>query len=213
MFQEQITSRADSPLLTMRAKLHDRLGPQGRETVRAMAAQAILASKPQSGDAPWVLFQHEGYKFRVRNLGDDLEVELTGEPTLDEALAARGLSHNRDGLTNADGRHTIKDASGEVVGRYTATEAWAEVIHDAKRPLPDFDPAKVRIERHRMSVTQGEASVFYDGRLLNRYGDKITLLERDATVPAGAQTIGGFHGYGDQDWIDTAHRVITRGSW
>lgn len=213
MFQEQITGRADTPFLTMRAKLHDRLGPQGRETVRAKAAQAVFDAEPLSGENTWVEFQHEGYKFRVRNLKDDLEVELTGEPTLNEALAARGLSHMRDGLTNADGRHTIKDAAGTIIGRYTATEAWTEVIKDTKRPLPDFDPSKVRIERHRMSVTQGETSVFYDERLLNRYGDEIRLLNKDATPPAGAIVIAGYCGYGDQDWIDTARRVITRGSW
>ncbi|WP_262267107.1 MULTISPECIES: hypothetical protein [Microvirga] len=213
MFQEQIASRSDNPFLMLRAKLHDRLGPQGRETVRAKATQAVFDAELRTEVDPWVEFAHEGYKFRVRNAGDDLEVELIGEPTLNEALAARGLSHKRDALTGADGRHTIKDASGTVVGRYTATEAWAEVINDTKRPLPDFDPSKVRIERHRMSVTQGEASVFYDERLLNRYGDQIKLLEKEATAPAGAQVIGGYHGYGDQEWIDAARRVITRGSW
>ena len=104
MFREQITGRADNPALTMTAKLHDRLGPQGRETVRARAAQAIFDAKPASGHTPCVEFQHEGYQFRVRNLGDDLEVELTGEPTLNDALAVRGLSHKRDGLTSADAR-------------------------------------------------------------------------------------------------------------
>jgi hypothetical protein len=58
-----------------------------------------------------------------------------------------------------------------------------------------------------------EASVFYDDRLLNRYGDKIVILEKEATAPAGAQVLGGFHGYGDAEWIDAARRVITRGSW
>jgi hypothetical protein len=64
-----------------------------------------------------------------------------------------------------------------------------------------------------MSVTQGETSVFYDGRLLNRYGDKIIILEKDATPPADAQVFGSFHGYGDDEWVDVARRVITRGSW
>ncbi|MDG2570920.1 hypothetical protein P7L87_25545, partial [Vibrio parahaemolyticus] len=148
MFQEQITGRSDNPFLALRAKLHDRLGPQGRETVRAKAAQTMLESQDLTPEHPWAEFQHEGFKFRVRQDGDDLMVELTGEPILDEALKARGLSHKRDALTNADGRHTIKDEAGTIIGRFTATEAWAEVIHDLKRPLPDFDPSKVRIERH-----------------------------------------------------------------
>jgi hypothetical protein len=213
MFKEQITGRADNPFLVMRAKLHDRLGPQGRETVRAKAAQSMFDSQDLTPENPWAEFQHEGYKFRAKQDGEDLLVELTGEPTLNEALKARGLSHKRDGLTGADGRHSITDEAGTFIGRFTATEAWAEVIHDTKRPLPDFDPSRVRIERHRMSVTQGETSVFYDGRLLNRYGDKIIILEKDATPPVGAQVLGGFHGYGDDEWVDVARRVITRGSW
>jgi hypothetical protein len=213
MFHEHITGRSDNPFLTLRGKLHDRLGSQGREAVRAKAAQTMFGAQGLTAESPWAEFQHEGFKFRVKQDGDDLMVELTGEPTLDEALKARGMSHKRDVLTNADGRHTIKDEAGTIIGRFTATEAWAGVIHDTKRPLPDFDPSKVRIERHRMSVTQGERSVFYDGRLLNRYGDKIVMLERDATTPAGAQVIGGYHGYGDDEWIDVARRVVTRGSW
>jgi hypothetical protein len=143
MFKEQITGRADNPFLVLRAKLHDRLGPQGRETVRAKAAQTIFDAQDQTSDGQWAEFQHEGYKFRVKRDGEDLLVELVGEPTLNEALQVRGLTHKRDALTGVDGRHTVTDDAGTIVGRFTATEAWAEVINDTKRPLPDFDPLKV----------------------------------------------------------------------
>jgi hypothetical protein len=116
MFKEQITGRTDNPFLIMRAKLHDRLGPQGRETVRAKAAQSMFDTPDLTPENPWAEFQHEGYKFRARQDGDDLLVELTGEPTLNEALKARGLSHKRDGLTGADGRHSITDEAGAFIG-------------------------------------------------------------------------------------------------
>ena len=53
-----------------------------------------------------------------------------------------------------------------------------------------FDPALVRIERHRFSVTQGEATLYYQGKKLARFGDDIEL-----------QLDGEWRGYPDSFWV------------
>jgi hypothetical protein len=61
--------------------------------------------------------------------------------------------------------------------------------------LDEFDPADVRIERHRLSTTQGEVSVYYRGEKIERYGDRIEMN--------GA---GEWVGRPDSVWIEAARR-------
>lgn len=86
---------------------------------------------------------------------------------------------------------------------------WRE--HCPGRMAPDqpsaFDPAQVLIERHRMSVTQGEVSVTYRGRLLGRFGDELRICPRgngEHVHDDGPVCFGGWHGHNDQHWIDAA---------
>ena len=67
-------------------------------------------------------------------------------------------------------------------------------------PAP-FDPAKVSIERHRISTMQGEVTVSYDGQKIERYGDAIRLMDN-----------GEYAGYSDEYWQGVARReAVKRG--
>ncbi|MPR11132.1 hypothetical protein [Microvirga tunisiensis] len=214
MFKDHIIGRADNPFLILAADLDSRLTPEDRETLRAVAAQAMLdAPTSPTRRKPWIEFEHELYRFRAKRNRNDLEVELIDQPTLTEALKDRGLVHRRDPLTDHDGRHEIRAAAGSLLGRYTPTEAWAKILFQEARPHPTFDASKVTIERHRPSVTQGEVTVTYDGQVINRYGDSIVLLPLGGTVPEGAELLDGWHGHGDAYWIEVARRIIARGIW
>ncbi len=75
--------------------------------------------------------------------------------------------------------------------------------------MSTFDAANVAIERHRISVTQGEVSVSYNGTLLGRFGDDIRLCtDKTHNHGGGAVCFGGFHGHPDQHWIDAAARHV-----
>ncbi len=72
-----------------------------------------------------------------------------------------------------------------------------------------IDISRVKIERHRASVTQGEVSVYLDGKLINRYGDKVELCtaghgSTPHTHNDGAVCFGGFHGLPDAHWHEVA---------
>jgi hypothetical protein len=89
---------------------------------------------------------------------------------------------------------------GDVSDKATPVDSVAE--------QPDeFDPAAVRIERHRPSVTQGEVSVFYRSELLGRYRDDVQLCTGGSNGHEphphadGASCFGGFHGLGDRYWV------------
>jgi hypothetical protein len=47
------------------------------------------------------------------------------EPTLHEALAAKGITSERDENTVRTGRRVLRNADGEVIGRFDVHEAWA----------------------------------------------------------------------------------------
>lgn len=95
-------------------------------------------------------------------------------------------------------------------------------VKGAPAPTPsdpgrsDFDAAAVQIERHRASVTQGEVSVSYRGKLLGRFGDNVQLCKSgsngDDPHPHGdgASCFGGFHGRGDRYWIDAAAAIVAK---
>lgn len=68
-------------------------------------------------------------------------------------------------------------------------------------PAP-FDPAKVSIERHRFSTTQGEVTVSYDGQKIERYGDNIAMRGPSKD----------YRGQSDEYWQGVARReAIARG--
>jgi hypothetical protein len=64
---------------------------------------------------------------------------------------------------------------------------------------PGFNPALVRIVRHRFSTTQGEVEVIYGDRRLAQYGDDIQLRAN------------GWEGHSDSYWIEVARRAFEGG--
>jgi len=77
-------------------------------------------------------------------------------------------------------------------------------------PMAAIDPADVRIERHRRSVTQGSVSVFYRDELINTFGDDIGPCKCADSVHdhGGATVIAGWHGRSDRYWVDVAARWV-----
>lgn len=62
--------------------------------------------------------------------------------------------------------------------------------------MATFNPDLVTIARTRFSTTQGEVTLYYDGKKLERFGDTIKLRD------------GGWHGLTDAEWIDVARRFV-----
>jgi hypothetical protein len=108
---------------------------------------------------------------------------------------------------------TVRSDGNDYNGGFFAALV-AELEHrdqagrDVTDAAADFDPAVVRIERHRISVTQGEVSVSYRGELLGRYGDRIGLCTDSAHDHGGASCLSGWHGHGDSFWIDAARTAV-----
>lgn len=85
-----------------------------------------------------------------------------------------------------------------------------------------FSPALVRIERHRMSATQGEVSIYYDGRKLGRFGDDTRLISTsrafilehwhpdEVREGDGRSVLAGWAGQPDAYWIEAARRELMR---
>lgn len=109
--------------------------------------------------------------------------------------------------------------SGRLTG-VECHEAWFETLCDAEkdrfrqeyaeRPgakkMPAtyaFDPKQVRIERHRVSTTQGEYSVFYRDQCLGRYGDTIKLT--DGTDAQGHSIWAGISDEDVLKWVRTLY--------
>jgi hypothetical protein len=63
-------------------------------------------------------------------------------------------------------------------------------------PPPAFDPARVKIERRRISTTQGTVGLSYEDWYLGSFADTIEL--RSGGRP--------WQGAPDSDWIETARR-------
>lgn len=66
---------------------------------------------------------------------------MSAEPTLHEALAARGYRSEPTSFGNGYSRTIIEGATGRVVGRFKAHEAWL-ALHDGT--LPDLTPPAPR---------------------------------------------------------------------
>ena len=67
-------------------------------------------------------------------------------------------------------------------------------------PTPEkatFDPNKVTFLRDRRSVTQGTVKIFYDGKELGNFGDRINLMPD-----------GSYQGYNDTEIIELAERRL-----
>lgn len=80
--------------------------------------------------------------------------------------------------------------------------ATLQAIADAGEPATlggaDFDPALLVIKRHQASTSQGEATLYYNGRKIERYGDMIR--RNDA---------GEYVGHNDEYWHTIARRVLS----
>lgn len=64
----------------------------------------------------------------------------------------------------------------------------------------EFDESRVRIERNRVSTTQGTTTIFYDGERLQTYGDNPTM-----------QADGSYQQRPDAYWMGVARRVFREG--
>lgn len=80
--------------------------------------------------------------------------------------------------------------------------ATEKEIADAGEPatlggLP-YDPTLLKIKRYQPSTTQGEATLYYNGRKIERYGDMIRRTDA-----------GTYEGHGDDYWHTIARRVLS----
>lgn len=113
----------------------------------------------------------------------------------------------------ADLQQQIADSNARAErDRAEARRFLAERAPEAASSEPSD---RIRIERHRASVTQGEVSVFLDGELLARYGDKVEICtsgcgNQPRTHEDGAVCFGGFHGLGDAHWYEVGNRIAAR---
>ncbi len=125
------------------------------------------------------------------------------------------------------GREDLTDLEYDLVEAYDAQDALADmqsgygdsptVYHEHILPggvnyrevlltIPElkdqnkFDPAKVEIQRHRMSTTQGSTSVLYDGEELASYGDDPQL-----------QSGGAYLQKPESHWMEVAKHVFEHG--
>lgn len=80
--------------------------------------------------------------------------------------------------------------------------ATNKAIGDAGEPATlggaPYDPALLTIKRHQPSTTQGEATLYYNGRKIERYGD---MIRRNDS--------GEYKGLPDDHWHDIARRVLS----
>ena len=107
-----------------------------------------------------------------------------------------GIAFSGNFFTYSFGFYLVSNEA-DVIERLTAAIRANQLRADYLDQPPPFNPRLVTVERHRFSTTQGEASVFYDGELVERFGDDIRL-----------QTNGQWEGYGDRHWQDVARRVL-----
>lgn len=74
-----------------------------------------------------------------------------------------------------------------------------------------FDPALVKIERIRQSVTQGSAKLFYDGELLCHFGDNIEMKKVEGQIARDERGGVIYEGASDSEWVDAAKRIFETG--
>lgn len=98
-----------------------------------------------------------------------------------------------------DYSHVFRIATddAELIERLTAAIEANKAKPSYIEQCPPFDGKLLTVETHRFSVTQGEASLFYDGQFLGRFGD-------DYKIGPGGQ----FQGHNLRYWIDAAKRIL-----
>jgi hypothetical protein len=74
-------------------------------------------------------------------------------------------------------------------GAWVAAWVWVPIAE-----TEEFDPTFVTIERLKFSDDQGVVKVYYSGREIDTYADKIELVDDQ------------WQGYPDSYWIETAAR-------
>jgi len=132
----------------------------------------------------------------------DMRAESRANIEQREARTAAALADMRERAAESDAK-AVRD-------RAEARRFLAEI---APEPASDAPSDRVRIERHRASVTQGEVSVYLDGELLARYGDQMELCNvghEPGSHEDGAVCFGGFHGLPDAHWYEVANRIAAR---
>lgn len=115
--------------------------------------------------------------------------------------AALGLLPDAPGarVREAEGR----DARLTYRWSLSYLRAYAALLTGTDLDDVDLRAAGIRIERHRLSVTQGEVSVFHHGDLVGRFGDDIRLCtdKRHDHNHDGSVCVGGWRGHGNQYWV------------
>lgn len=97
--------------------------------------------------------------------------------------------------------------------------------HPSPICCPLFDARTVRVERHRLSVTQGEFTLYYEERRIERYGDDVRIISdtpasngvlrwasTDIAPGDGRQILAGYAGLPDAAIIQLARRLYTTGA-
>lgn len=109
--------------------------------------------------------------------------------------------HVEDGWTRIGMRHINRGnaiSQDALDAQIEAAVLYLEVaLHNA---VCDFDASRVRIERHRLSMTQGEYSLWYGDRHVGRFFDDIQLTDR------------GWQGYSDSHIMAAAIKLYREGS-
>lgn len=168
-----------------RAVLDVSTGYLSRETHRVLEgwtaeSAPILFGHTHYGWFVWCPEEWDAYE-------DDVPADLREVLTWARAQGAEYVLFDADGCDDHQGIPWREGEPPQGIGGATQEDSQA-------KPLA-FDPAKVEITRHRMSTTQGEVSVAYDGQHIERYGDDIRLGP------------DGYHGRPDEFWIDVARSV------
>lgn len=74
-----------------------------------------------------------------------------------------------------------------------------------------FNPALVKIERIRQSVTQGSAKLFYDNELLCHFGDNIEMKKVEGQIVRDEHGGVIYEGASDSEWVEAAKRIFETG--
>jgi hypothetical protein len=86
-----------------------------------------------------------------------------------------------------------------------------EIERDLQGHLDVFQPEKVGIKRLRMSTTQGSVELSYNGTLIERFGDDIRIVPKDASPDEYGEENGGWAGLPDSYWNGLAKRFFYEG--
>lgn len=86
-----------------------------------------------------------------------------------------------------------------------------EIERDLQAHLDVFQPEMVGVKRIRESITQGSVELSYNGALIERFGDDIRIVPKDASPHEYGEECGGFAGLPDWRWIAAAKRFFYEG--